>query len=56
MPQFLTALDLADILSCSNKTIYARVKKGEIPYYKFGSSIRFDKKEIEKWIPEHKEK
>ena len=51
---FYTAADLAKLLSVSDKTIYAWVKKKLIPYYQFGKSIRFNRKDVDKWLESHR--
>lgn len=44
----LTTAQLASMLSISESRIYHII--ADIPHYKFGSAIRFDKKEIADWI------
>ena len=44
----LTTSQLATMLSISESRIYHIIS--DIPHYKFGSSIRFDKREIADWI------
>ncbi len=46
----LTAKDLARLLAVSEKTVYAWVSDGLIPYYKLQSSIRFDPRAIREWL------
>lgn len=46
----LTVNELAEILKLNIQTIYRKVKKGEMPCTKIGSTIRFDKDVINKWL------
>ena len=56
-PRLLTAKQLSVYIGFPLSTIYAMVERGEIPYKRFGKkSIRFDKKEIDRWIDEHYDK
>jgi|WetSurSiteA1Bulk_404760.scaffolds.fasta_scaffold120719_2 excisionase family DNA binding protein len=54
--RLLTAKEVADIIGCSEKTIYSWAETGytEIPAIKMGSGrkslLRFDADEIHKWI------
>ena len=54
LKEFLTVSELASFLSISPKTVYLWVNKKSIPCYRFGSSIRFEGKEIKKWIESNK--
>jgi excisionase family DNA binding protein len=42
--------ELAETLNCSKEKLYDLVKAGRIPYFRLGSMIRFDPKEISKWL------
>jgi excisionase family DNA binding protein len=46
---FLSPKELADYFGVSLKTIYRRIEKREIPFYKIGGSIRLKKEDIEKY-------
>lgn len=54
--KLLTAKDVAEIIGCSEKTVYSWAQTGytAIPAIKIGrgkkSLLRFDAAEIEKWI------
>ncbi|WP_075604058.1 helix-turn-helix transcriptional regulator [Saccharicrinis aurantiacus] len=48
---YLNANELAQLLGESKKTIYARVKNRQMPYYKPGGKLLlFKKSEIQEWI------
>ena len=56
-PRLLTAKQLAGYLSFPLSTIYAMVEQKQIPFRRFGKKIiRFDKKEIDRWIEIHYDK
>jgi excisionase family DNA binding protein len=48
--RFLTARELADILSVHENYIYDQAARGLIPSYKFGGCRRFRWSEIEEWL------
>jgi len=50
MRSALTAGQLAKLLGCSVKFIYAMVKQGRLPAIRIGSLIRFDPHLIADWI------
>ena len=54
MTKLLTVVEMAAILNTSEKAIYAKVSRGELPYMKFGQgrngSIRFNPDEIMKFL------
>ncbi len=45
-----TAEGLAAVLGMSTKTIYALVKRGVLPAYRIGTSIRFDPMRVAAWL------
>ena len=47
--QFLNVAETAFYLGVSQDTIRNWVKRGEIPFYKFGRAVRFDLHDINKW-------
>jgi excisionase family DNA binding protein len=48
---YITANELAELLGESIKTVYSRVNKKQIPFYKpGGKALLFNLKEIEEWI------
>ena len=48
--RFLNVKELAVYLSVSEDTIRNWKKRAEIPFSKFGRSVRFDMRKIEKWL------
>lgn len=60
--KLLTTKDVAQIIGCSEKTVYSWAETGytEIPVIKIGngrkSLLRFDEKEIHEWIQGWKER
>ncbi|MBI4766893.1 MAG: helix-turn-helix domain-containing protein [Deltaproteobacteria bacterium] len=46
--------ELSRYLGIKKSTIYSRVGKREIPYYKIGRLIRFRREDIDRWIEGHK--
>lgn len=48
----MTADEVAEYLSVSPGTIYNRTSKGEMPFVKVGSSLRFRRSEIDRWVEE----
>ena len=47
---FLTICELSNYLNIKEKTIYAKVVAGMIPYYRIGGIIRFRLNEIDRWL------
>jgi excisionase family DNA binding protein len=52
--RYLKVEELATYLGLSPETIRAWVKKRQIPFYKLGRAVRFDKHEIDKWLESKK--
>ena len=48
--RFLSTKEIAVYLGLAEPTIRFWVRKAKMPYSKFGCSVRFDLREIEKWI------
>ncbi len=46
----LNAEQLAELLGMSRITILRRAKRGTIPSFRVGSSVRFDPANIAKWL------
>ncbi len=46
----MTLRDVADLLKLSEKSIYRRAQRGEIPAFKVGGTWRFRRRDIESWI------
>jgi excisionase family DNA binding protein len=56
-PRLMTAKQLAAYLSFPLSTIYVMVEQKQIPFRRFGKKIiRFDKREIDKWVDIHYDK
>jgi excisionase family DNA binding protein len=50
---FLTAKEVAQLLSISPKTVYAYVGRNMIPHYKIETSVRFRPKDLAEWLRRH---
>ncbi len=48
--EIMTIEEVADYLRVSERTVYEWAKKGEIPCGKIGTSWRFKRSEIQKWV------
>jgi excisionase family DNA binding protein len=48
--QMISAEQLAERLSVPKITVYTWARRGQLPYYKMGRTVRFDEEEIEAWI------
>ena len=46
--------ELSESLGVSDKTLYGWVHQKRIPFVKVGGLLRFDMKDIEKWIQKNK--
>ena len=46
----LTAEQLAEMLNVSRISILRRAKRGSIPSFRIGTSVRFDPANIAKWL------
>jgi len=52
----LTARDISRVLNVQASTVYSWVKKRKIPHIKLGDkTIRFDYKDVQKWINQNKQ-
>jgi predicted DNA-binding transcriptional regulator AlpA len=49
-----TAKDLEAFLQIDVKTIYAYMQRGQIPYVRIHSNVRFLKREILAWLEERR--
>jgi len=47
---FLTIEELSEYLGIKRSTLYQRVGRREIPFYRFGRLIRFKKADIDLWM------
>jgi excisionase family DNA binding protein len=50
----LTVRGVAQMLGMSPRWVHERVRRREIPYYKFGTALRFDPEEIRRWIAQYR--
>ncbi|MHB9026937.1 MAG: helix-turn-helix domain-containing protein [Armatimonadota bacterium] len=48
--EFYTIKELAALLAVTEQTVYRLVRRGELPYYKFGRATRFRRSEVEAYI------
>lgn len=48
--ELLTVDQIASWLNKSTSAVYRLVWRRQIPYLKFGKSVRFDRQEILKWL------
>lgn len=46
----LTAEEVAKLLRVTKITVYKQAKKGQIPSFKVGRALRFNREEIEEYI------
>ena len=49
-PEFTTAKELAELLRVTQTTIYRMARRGELPYYTIGRSMRFRKSDVEEFL------
>lgn len=47
--RMLTVADVREYLSVTNETVYAWIKKTDIPAHRVGKRWMFDKTELEAW-------
>ena len=52
--QIMTVKDVASYLKLNERTVYRMATSAKIPALKVGTSWRFKREEIEKWIEEQK--
>ncbi len=52
--EFLNIDDLSDLLGVKKSTLYSLVEKGEIPHYRVGRLIRFERNDVDVWIEGHR--
>ena len=50
----LTVAETARILNASTKTIYRRIKMGELPVYRDGSILRIHPDDLARYIATHR--
>ena len=52
--QIMTVKDVASYLKLNERTVYRMATSAKIPAFKVGTSWRFKREDIEKWIEEQK--
>ncbi len=50
----LGVLDLADLLGTSERFVRRLVAERRVPFHKVGKYVRFDPRDIETWLAEHR--
>lgn len=50
MRELIGVADLAEYLKVNKQTIYNWVSKREMPFMKVGDLLRFDRREIDRWL------
>lgn len=50
--EWFTPTALADWLKLTKDYLYDQVQANQIPYHRFGRSLRFRRSEIEQWLEE----
>ncbi len=48
--EFYTAQELAQMLRVTEMTIYRMAKRGQLPFYSIGRSMRFRVREVEEFL------
>ncbi len=48
--KIFTVKELADYLQCSVSSIRTLVRKKQIPYFRIGSKLNFNKEAVDNWI------
>lgn len=48
--QVFTVKEIADYLNCSVSSIRALVRNKEIPFFRIGSKLNFNKEAIDNWV------
>ena len=52
--QIMTVRDVASYLKLNERTVYRMATSAKIPAFKVGTSWRFKREDLEKWIEEQK--
>ncbi len=52
--RFIGPHELSQFLDMKPDTIYSWIWQRKIPYFKIGSRVKFDLREIEEWLKEKK--
>lgn len=53
LPQLIGAAEVAELAGWSTKHVYDLARKGLIPHYRIGGSIRFDPIKVKAWLDQH---
>ena len=53
LPQLVGAAEIAEMTGWSRKHIYDLAKRGQIPHYRIGGSIKFDPIKVKAWLDQH---
>ncbi len=51
----MTVRDLARLLKMSERWVHERTRRREIPCYRFGTALRFDRSEVLAWMARWRE-
>ena len=52
--EFLTIDEVSEYLGIKKSSLYSKVERQEIPYYKVGRLVRFKKSDVDLWMEESK--
>ncbi len=47
---YMTINGLSEYIKLATGTIYNKIARNEIPYFKIGGAVRFKKSEIDNWV------
>jgi len=53
LPELLTAPQIEERVQIDRKTVYAKAKRGELPYVRIGRHIRFPKRQVVIWLAQN---
>jgi excisionase family DNA binding protein len=54
MGQLLKAAEAAEFLRLSVNHLYVKVRAGEIPHIRIGTTLRFDREQLRAWLEENR--
>jgi len=52
-PQLMTVKEVAELLGITDRAVYGRVARKEIPHIKLGNLLRFNRAEILAWLKDN---
>jgi excisionase family DNA binding protein len=52
-PRLVGAAEIAVMTGWSKGYVYDLAKRGQIPHYRIGRSVRFDPEKVKAWLDEH---